>query len=174
MKTNILAISLIAGALVACSEARFAGNSDKVKGPDAPATAHEPPVPAPSSGPTTPSTTPGAIGGPHDGTPATPPTLPEPCRNDVSTTGITDLATGQKFLLLTTQLGYDDAVKQCGDKGMSLIFLAQELPDAVLACKQALGTLWLSPSADAGLALWTPAHSGTEDRTAAHWVICYD
>lgn len=170
-----LVICVVAGFFQSgCAKTRFAGNSDKVQGPIVPAETKKPESPAPTEHPAVPTQKPQEEP-PKTATPDPTPSLPDPCRNAVSTTGIVDAVSHRTYLLLSTQLGYDEAVKACAAKAMRLIFLNQELPDGVLACKQALGTLWLRPddATDAGLTLWQPANGGTDDRNTPHWIICY-
>ena len=53
-----------------------------------------------------------------------------------------------------------------------LIYEGQPVPDEVLKCERALGTLWLRRP-DASLNLWTPNVLGEDQKSAQHWIICY-
>lgn len=158
-------------AVSACANANFGGKTDRHS--EAPAPAKIEPVPTPAASP---EPAPVPIATPKPPAPPMPPDLPPACENTIATTGVFDASTGFTFKLLTSQQSYDDGIAACRTMLASgrLIFAGQNLPDDVLACKQALGTLWLRPDdrTDA-IALWSPAVAGNDDRSAKHWIICY-
>lgn len=64
------------------------------------------------------------------------------------------------------------ACQALGQEG-NLIYEGQELPDAILACRLALGTLWLRRAPAGGMPLWQPDVLGEEDKAVPHWIICH-
>ena len=163
---------LFAAILAGCAPTHFTGKADQKTSPVVPATS------GPQSPPATKPDAPQVTDTTKTEVPATPaipkiPGVPTECSNTIATTGVHDDASGHTFRLITTPLSYDDGLAACAAAGASgkLIFASQELPDAVLACKQALGVLWLSPTE--GEALWSPVVTGEEDPAAKHWIICY-
>jgi hypothetical protein len=192
--------TLVLALAVACNTANFAGQEGKVDkneaaaqptpGPGTPQSAtpannNVPPVTgddtstAPGSGSDTgtapTSENPGSGGGTAPGTdPSTTPTVPDECSNTADTTGVKDASSGLTFKLMTSPMTYDDGIKACAAVGANgkLIYQGQPVPDEVLKCERALGTLWLRRP-DAGLNLWTPNVLGEDEKSAQHWIICY-
>ncbi len=149
--------------MVGCNVVDFTGRTPKES--------VQPAVPAIST-PTPPAPPPAPVA-PTSPTPAEPPSsIPIECQNALEAPGIKDAVSGLTFRLLPEQKSYDEGVKACAalSAGGVMIFLKQELPDAILACQKVLGTLWMRRDA-AGL--WQPDLQGERGPEEPHWIICY-
>jgi hypothetical protein len=147
--------------LSACRTASFVGSSEN-GGSKNPVVA--PPTPTPVAS-VTPMPTP---------VPSPIPGIPNECQNNIAKQGVVDPVSHKTFKLLTTQLSYDEGATGCkvANPNGLVIYQGQELPDEILACRKALGTLWMRPSATS-LTLWQPSDGGTEEASVKHWIICY-
>jgi hypothetical protein len=180
MKLQICAILLATAFAVACDDASFDGDSGK-RGGIAEGTKPEPTPGAVASGaPPVAIATPAPSAAPASSpSPSVNPDIPSECQNAALDPGIVDSSTGFTFKLLPDKLGYDEGIAACAAAGPGgrMIYAKQDLPDALLACRIALGTLWLRPdeATDAGsnLRLWQPAVLGEESRETPYWIICY-
>lgn len=152
-------IAVISCALLGCYNAKF--SSDGAKAPAA----------VPSVTPLiTPIVTPIAIPMPSP----TPSDIPVECQNTIATQGVFDNISKKTFKLLTQQYSYDAGIAACQawNASAKMIYQGQDLSDKILACRKALGTLWMRADASS-LALWQPGAGGVEDPSARHWIICY-
>lgn len=155
--------------MVGCNVVDFTGRTPKES--------VEPAAPAIST-PTPPAPVPAPPPAPAAPTPPVPPSaeppssIPIECQNALEAPGIKDPASGLTFRLLPEQKSYDEGVKSCAAlaAGGVMIYLNQELPDAILACQKVLGTLWMRRNA-AGL--WQPDLQGERGPEEQHWIICY-